>query len=134
MTPKSLLRHKEAISSFDDILEGSKFQRVYGETGLPVENHENVKKLIFCSGKIYYDIKEEIKKSNKDYEIAVARVEQICPFPFDRVQQEVEKFPNANIFWAQEEHKNAVSFYGYTVWLESIRINSNLLSRVLLST
>ena len=110
MTPKSLLRLDDARSNFDEIREGTKFQRVYPEIGLPKENAENVKKLIFCSGKIYYDIKKEITKTNKDYEIAVARVEQISPFPFDRVQQEVENFPNAKIYWAQEEHKNAGAF------------------------
>ena len=110
MSPKSLLRLNDAMSSFDDLLEGTKFQRLYPEIGLPKENAEKVKKLIFCSGKIYYDIKKEIAKSNKDYEIAVARVEQISPFPFDRVKQEVENFPNANLYWAQEEHKNAGAF------------------------
>jgi len=110
MTPKSLLRLDEAKSSFDDLVEGTKFQRLYPEIGLPKENAENVKKLIFCSGKIYYEIKKEITKSNKDYDIAVARVEQISPFPFDRVKQEVDNFPNAQVFWAQEEHKNAGAF------------------------
>merc|ERR1712004_435467 len=100
MTPKSLLRLDEAKSSFDDLVEGTKFQRLYPEIGLPKENAENVKKLIFCSGKIYYEIKKEITKSNKDYDIAVARVEQISPFPFDRVKQEVDNFPNAQVFWA----------------------------------
>ena len=115
MSPKSLLRLPEARSSFDDIMEGTKFQRVYGEYGAPLENSKNVKKLIFCSGKVYYELKKEITKRNKDYDIAVARIEQICPFPFDRVLQEVEKFPNADVFWAQEEHKNAVSVVLLTI-------------------
>ena len=56
MSPKSLLRAKEARSDLSEMTEGTQFTRMYAETGAAVENAENVKKLIFCSGKIYYEI------------------------------------------------------------------------------
>lgn len=106
MTPKSLLRHPEAKSSFDDMAEGTSFRRLIPESGAAVDNAEHVRKLLFCSGKVYYDLaKERIQKNCVDG-IAIARVEQISPFPMDLVRAEILKYPNAKIAWVQEEHKN----------------------------
>lgn len=111
MTPKSLLRHPEARSSFDDMVEGTEFLRVIPASGKCTENASNVKKLIYCCGKVYYEIMKALKERNLDDKIAVARVEQLTPFPFDLVKREAEKYPNAQIAWAQEEHKNQGGFY-----------------------
>lgn len=106
MTPKSLLRLPEARSSFDDMIEGSIFQRAIPEAGIAAENPKAVKKLIFCSGKIYYELVKEREKKEMDDKIAICRVEQISPFPFDLVKEEMQKYPRASVLWTQEEHKN----------------------------
>ncbi|XP_012538859.1 2-oxoglutarate dehydrogenase, mitochondrial isoform X3 [Monomorium pharaonis] len=106
MTPKSLLRHPEAKSNFDLMLEDTQFLRVIPEEGPAAQNPNSVKKLLFCSGKVYYDIKKARAERNMDDKIAIARVEQISPFPYDLVKNEAAKYPNAELVWAQEEHKN----------------------------
>lgn len=106
MTPKSLLRHPEAKSSFDDMVDGTDFQRIIPETGVPAAEPEAVKKLIFCSGKVFYDLRKARNDRGLEKDVAIARVEQLCPFPFDLVRSEIAKYPNATICWSQEEHKN----------------------------
>jgi len=105
-TPKSLLRLPEARSSFDDMVEGSRFQRIIPEAGAASNNADTVKKLLYCSGKVYYELNKEREKKDLDSQIAITRVEQISPFPFDLVKAELAKYPNARITWVQEEHKN----------------------------
>jgi 2-oxoglutarate dehydrogenase E1 component len=78
------------------------------------------------SGKVYYDILSERKKAGLDDVIAVARVEQLSPFPYDLVQNEISKFKNAEIIWAQEEHKNS----GFWSFVQP-RVNSLLKSYML---
>ncbi|KAL0107587.1 hypothetical protein PUN28_014709 [Cardiocondyla obscurior] len=106
MTPKSLLRHPEAKSNFDLMLEDTQFLRVIPEEGPAAQNPNGVKKLLFCSGKVYYDLKKARTERNLDDQIAIARVEQISPFPYDLVKIEAAKYPNAELIWSQEEHKN----------------------------
>jgi len=106
MSPKSLLRHPECKSSFDEMNEGSEFQRAIPETGAAAENPSEVKKLIFCTGKVYYALTQARKDAGLEDKIAIARIEQISPFPFDIVKQECDKYENAELAFAQEEHKN----------------------------
>lgn len=106
MTPKSLLRHPEAKSSFDLMLEDTQFLRVIPEEGPATQNPNGVKTLLFCSGKIYYDLKKARAERKLDDKIAIARMEQISPFPYDLVKKEAAKYPNAELIWSQEEHKN----------------------------
>ncbi|EFX79624.1 hypothetical protein DAPPUDRAFT_197428 [Daphnia pulex] len=105
-TPKSLLRHPEAKSSFDDMVETTGFKRVIPEAGLAASQPEAVQKVIFCSGKIYYELKKAREDRGLDSAVAITRIEQICPFPFDLIRDEINKYPNAQLKWAQEEHKN----------------------------
>jgi 2-oxoglutarate dehydrogenase E1 component len=77
MSPKSLLRHPEAKSSFDEMVEGTKFQRLIPETGPAADNAEHVKKLVFCTGKVYYELTKERAQKNMVSDIAIARVEQV---------------------------------------------------------
>jgi 2-oxoglutarate dehydrogenase E1 component len=106
MSPKSLLRHPDAKSSFDEMAENTEFKRVLPDVGPAVENAEKVKKLLFCTGKVYYELaKERLQKERVD-DVAITRVEQISPFPLDLVKAEMIKYPNAKIVWVQEEHKN----------------------------
>nr|CAD7448058.1 unnamed protein product [Timema bartmani] len=110
MTPKSLLRHPEARSSFDEMIENTEFLRVISDDGPVNNNPESVKKVIFCSGKVFYDLRKARKEKQLDESIAIARVEQISPFPYDLVKKQCMKYPNADVCWAQEEHKNQGSW------------------------
>lgn len=106
MSPKSLLRLPDARSSFDEMLPGSHFRRYIPEEGEASKKAANVKKLLFCSGKVYYDLVKERSSRGLDEEMAICRLEQICPFPYDGVTGEITKYPNAEVVWCQEEHKN----------------------------
>ncbi|XP_037874726.1 2-oxoglutarate dehydrogenase complex component E1 isoform X1 [Bombyx mori] len=110
MTPKSLLRHPECKSSFDDMKEGTNFKRVIPEEGPASENPQNVRKLAFCSGRVYYDLLKQRRDKGLEKDIAIARLEQISPFPYDQVKAEIAKYPNAQLVWSQEEHKNMGSW------------------------
>lgn len=121
MTPKSLLRHPEAKSNFDKMIEGTEFLRLIPEEGPAAENPNNVKKLILCSGRVYYDLIKARRDNNLDSDIAIARVEQISPFPYDLVKNECAKYGNAEVVWAQEEHKNQGSWtYIYPRFLTAV--------------
>uniref|UniRef100_A0A2A4IZD1 Multifunctional 2-oxoglutarate metabolism enzyme C-terminal domain-containing protein n=1 Tax=Heliothis virescens TaxID=7102 RepID=A0A2A4IZD1_HELVI len=114
MTPKSLLRHPEAKSSFDEMKDGSSFRRVIPDDGPAAQNPQGVRKLSFCSGRVYYDLLKHRREKGLEKDIAIVRVEQISPFPYDLIKAEIEKYPNANIVWSQEEHKNS----GYWQYVE----------------
>nr|XP_014341840.1 PREDICTED: 2-oxoglutarate dehydrogenase-like, mitochondrial isoform X2 [Latimeria chalumnae] len=77
-TPKSLLRHLNARSSFDEIITGTNFRRLIPEEGTAAQNPEEVKRLIFCAGKIYYDLTKERADQDLEKEVAIARIEQVC--------------------------------------------------------
>uniref|UniRef100_A0AAQ4Q945 2-oxoglutarate dehydrogenase complex component E1 n=1 Tax=Gasterosteus aculeatus aculeatus TaxID=481459 RepID=A0AAQ4Q945_GASAC len=111
-TPKSLLRHPEARSSFDEMLPGTHFQRLIPEGGAAAERPEEVKRLIFCTGKVYYELTKERRSRGMEDVVAIARIEQLSPFPFDQVKAESERFSNADLVWCQEEHKNQ-GYYDY---------------------
>ncbi len=101
-TPKSLLRHPEAVSSKEVLISGS-FQTVITD---PVVNPENIKTLVFCSGKFYYDLLKARKEKNRN-DVALVRVEQLFPLPVAEIKAELEKFKNAeDVVWAQEEPRN----------------------------
>jgi len=106
MTPKSLLRHPDAKSSFDDMTDDTTFLRIIPENKIAVKNVHSVKRLIFCSGKVYYDLIQARKERKLLDVVAICRVEQISPFPFDLVKEECVKYDKANIIWTQEEPKN----------------------------
>ncbi|XP_043472208.1 2-oxoglutarate dehydrogenase, mitochondrial isoform X2 [Leptopilina heterotoma] len=106
MTPKSLLRHPEARSSFDLMTENTQFLRIIPEEGAAANCPSAVKRVIFCSGKVYYDLKKSRSERGLDDKVAIARVEQISPFPYDLVKKEAEKYSSAELIWCQEEHKN----------------------------
>uniref|UniRef100_A0A8C9W0T8 2-oxoglutarate dehydrogenase complex component E1 n=1 Tax=Scleropages formosus TaxID=113540 RepID=A0A8C9W0T8_SCLFO len=108
----SLLRHPEAKSSFDDMLPDTHFQRLIPESGTASQNPGEVKRVIFCTGKVYYDLTRERKARGMEDTVAITRVEQLSPFPFDLVKAETEKFSEADLVWCQEEHKNQ-GYYDY---------------------
>nr|XP_023682163.1 2-oxoglutarate dehydrogenase, mitochondrial-like isoform X1 [Paramormyrops kingsleyae]XP_023682164.1 2-oxoglutarate dehydrogenase, mitochondrial-like isoform X1 [Paramormyrops kingsleyae]XP_023682165.1 2-oxoglutarate dehydrogenase, mitochondrial-like isoform X1 [Paramormyrops kingsleyae] len=111
-TPKSLLRHPEAKSSFDEMLPGTHFQRLIAEEGPASQSPGTVKRLIFCTGKVYYDLTKERKTRDMEHTVAITRIEQLSPFPFDLVKAEADKYAGAELLWCQEEHKNQ-GYYDY---------------------
>uniref|UniRef100_A0A8C4E7X5 2-oxoglutarate dehydrogenase complex component E1 n=1 Tax=Dicentrarchus labrax TaxID=13489 RepID=A0A8C4E7X5_DICLA len=111
-TPKSLLRLPDARSSFDDLSQGTKFKRLIPDEGPVNQNPAQVKRVIFCTGKVYYELAKERKQQKMEKDIAIIRLEQISPFPFDLVRAEADKYVNAELVWCQEEHKN-MGYYDY---------------------
>lgn len=104
MSPKSLLRHKMAVSPFDKIDSNTKFEPVIDE----VENIsvKNIKKVIFCSGKLYYDLVEKRNEAGIK-NIAIIRLEELYPFPKEEIMALLKKYKNAKSYiWCQEEGKN----------------------------
>jgi len=106
MSPKSLLRHRLVKSDIEDFLPGNRFQRYIAETGEGLVADEKIRKLVICSGKVYFDLLAAREAKGLD-DVAIARVEQISPFPMDKVQEDIVKYPNAEVIWCQEEPKNA---------------------------
>jgi len=101
-TPKSMLRLKAASSTVADFTTGS-FQRVIDEPR-PL-NKASVKKVLFCSGKVYWDLLAEAEKRN-DQSTAIVRVEQLYPTPVDEIKQVYAQYPNAELVWVQDEPAN----------------------------
>ncbi|PWH84156.1 2-oxoglutarate dehydrogenase E1 component [Algibacter marinivivus] len=100
-TPKSLLRHPKAVSSINELAKGE-FQEVIDDS----INPKHVKKLVFCTGKFYYDLlaeREELKRED----VALVRIEQLFPLHLEKIQNVIDRYPNVeNYVWAQEEPKN----------------------------
>ena len=105
MTPKSLLRAKRAVSSLADLAAGSSFHRCLDD--IDAVPDAQVRRLILCSGKVYYDLLEAREKSGRD-DVYILRVEQLYPFPVDVIADYVARFTALDeIVWAQEEPMNA---------------------------
>jgi 2-oxoglutarate dehydrogenase E1 component len=112
MTPKSLLRHKRAVSSLSEMAEGTSFHRVLWDDAqfLPNEkiklrNDEKIRRVILCTGKVYFDLYEEREKRGID-DVYLMRVEQLYPWPHKVLAQELARFKNAEFIWCQEEPMN----------------------------
>lgn len=108
MTPKSLLRHKLSVSSLEELQKGQ-FQNVITE--IDDIKAKSVKRLVLCSGKVYFDVLEERRKRNMK-DVAIVRVEQLYPFPREEVIAEIQKYANAKeVVWCQEEPLNQGAWY-----------------------
>jgi 2-oxoglutarate dehydrogenase E1 component len=108
MTPKSLLRRKLSASPLEELTLG-KFQTVIGE--IDEVDPSTVTRLLFCAGKVYYDLLEE-RREKQIENIAIARIEQLFPFPKDEVENIINSYPHLKeIVWVQEEPKNQGSWY-----------------------
>ena len=103
MTPKSLLRHRLAVSKLADFAEGTSFKSLIEDDFKEVDK---VEKVIFCSGKVYYDLFEEREKQEKN-NVALVRLEELYPYAKREILEQLDKYKNAKqIIWCQEEHKN----------------------------
>jgi 2-oxoglutarate dehydrogenase E1 component len=113
LTPKSLLRHKKCTSFLSDMLPSNSFHRVLrdqaevvpGATTVELVPDDKIKRVILCTGKVYFDLMEEREKRNEN-RIQILRIEQLYPFPENVLAQELNRFPKAEIVWCQEEPKN----------------------------
>ena len=124
MTPKSLLRKKEAASSIDELAHGS-FQTVIPDT--TTIDPKGVKRIVACCGKVYYDLafkRTELQRTDT----AVIRVEQLYPFPHKQFQAEMKRYPNAaEVVWCQEEPQNQGAWYQTAHYLrENMREDQRL--------
>ena len=106
ISPKKLLRFKGALSSLDDMAEGTRFLPLIKDKNPKLVAPASVKKVILCSGQVYFDLEDARSKANRD-DIAILRVESLCPFPFKEIIAQMKEYKNASITWAQEEPKNA---------------------------
>jgi len=104
MTPKSLLRHKSCISDLSELGPGTSFHRILRDSNSNIKD-ENVKRVILCSGKIFYDI-EEMRNSEEQFDIKIVRIEQLYPFPKKNLIEILKLTPKADVVWCQEEPKN----------------------------
>ncbi|MGB3447627.1 MAG: 2-oxoglutarate dehydrogenase E1 component [Xanthobacteraceae bacterium] len=124
MTPKSLLRHKRAVSRLDEFGADTSFHRILHDDAemLPNESiklvtDEKIRRVVLCSGKVYYDLYEEREKRGID-DIYLLRVEQLYPVPLKALVQELSRFKNAEVVWCQEEPRNMGAWHFIEPYLE----------------
>ncbi|KAI8991756.1 hypothetical protein BDF20DRAFT_60541 [Mycotypha africana] len=109
ISPKSLLKSPLAVSSWNDFSPGTRFKPVLSDTS--IKDTSKVKKVVFISGKFYYDVFKERAAKGFDDEIALVRVEELSPFPKQELQKEIAKYEQAqNFVWCQEEPQNAGAY------------------------
>ncbi len=125
MTPKSLLRHPMCISDAADFTDGSMFHRVLwddaqkGHSDLTLKADDKIKRVVMCSGKVYYDLLAERDARGLD-DVYLLRVEQLYPVPAKSLTAELSRFKNAEWVWCQEEPKNAGAWFHMEPELETI--------------
>mgnify|MGYP001355923688 FL=1 len=142
MTPKSLLRHKHCVSNLEDFSKKNSFHRVLWDHAIDPESKgfiklkkaDKIRKVILCSGKIYFDLIEAREKLNIN-DIIIYRIEQLYPFPAKSLVREIKPYAkNAKFYWCQEEPKNMGAWFSvrdYIQWtLDSIKANNNKISYI----
>ena len=142
MTPKSLLRHKYCVSSLKDFSKKNSFHRVLWDHAvdpqvsgfIKLKKSKKIRKVILCSGKIYFDLLEA-RENKKVDDVIFFRIEQLYPFPAKSLVQELKPYAkNAEFYWCQEEPKNMGAWFSvrdYIQWtLDSIKANNNKISYI----
>jgi 2-oxoglutarate dehydrogenase E1 component len=126
MTPKSLLRHKRAVSKLEELTNGTSFHRLLWDDAqlLPDEKiklvaDDKIRRVVLCSGKVYYDLYEEREKRGVN-DIYILRLEQLYPFPTKALVTELSRFKQAEIVWCQEEPRNMGAWFFIDVFLNWI--------------
>jgi 2-oxoglutarate dehydrogenase E1 component len=136
MTPKSLLRHKRAVSRLDEMGSDTSFHRLLWDDAQMLEGQkiklvpdEKMRRVVLCSGKVYYDLYEEREKRDID-DIYLLRVEQLFPFPTKALVTELSRFKQAEIVWCQEEPRNMGAWFFVDPFLEWVLNNIQAKQRV----
>ena len=142
MTPKSLLRHKNCVSDLEDFNKKSSFHRVLWDHAIDpkikgfikLKKPEKIKKVILCSGKIYFDLLEAREKFKRN-DVVFYRIEQLYPFPAKSLVKELKTYAKkAEFYWCQEEPKNMGAWFSvrdYIQWtLDTIKANNNKISYI----
>ncbi len=142
MTPKSLLRHKSCVSNIEDFSKKNSFHRVLWDHAIDpktrgfikLKKPKKIKKVILCSGKIYFDLLEAREKQKRD-DVVFYRIEQLYPFPAKSLVKELKPYAkNAKFYWCQEEPKNMGAWFSvrdYIQWtLDNIKANNNQISYI----
>ncbi|MCK9913603.1 2-oxoglutarate dehydrogenase E1 component [Microbacteriaceae bacterium K1510] len=126
MTPKSLLRHKRAVSRLDDLVTGTSFHRLLWDDAqrqpdekIKLVADDKIRRVVLCSGKVYYDLYEEREKRGIN-DIYLLRIEQLYPFPTKALMTELSRFKQAEIVWCQEEPRNMGAWFFVDVFLQWI--------------
>jgi 2-oxoglutarate dehydrogenase E1 component len=113
MSPKSLLRHAECVSTLEELAEGG-FQRAISETD--DLDPAGVRRLVFCSGKVYYELRAARRELGEN-RVAIVRLEQLYPFPADRVREELARYgEDVELYWCQEEPRNMGAWPVFDEW------------------
>ena len=142
MTPKSLLRHKYCVSNLSDFSKQNTFHRVLWDHAIDpklkgfikLKKKEKIKKVILCSGKIYFDLLEAREKLKRD-DLVFYRIEQLYPFPVKSLVKELKPYAkNGKFYWCQEEPKNMGAWFSvrdYIQWtLDNIKANNKEISYI----
>ncbi|HRK01795.1 MAG TPA: 2-oxoglutarate dehydrogenase E1 component [Oligoflexia bacterium] len=126
MSPKSLLRHPEAVSKLADFTSAG-FSEVIADSGADAER---VGRVLFCSGKVFYDL-QAARKTKGRSDVAIVRVEQLYPWPTKQIESELKKYPNAKeVMWVQEEPRNMGAWLFVRDYLENNLVAGQRLSYV----
>lgn len=135
MTPKSLLRHKRAVSRLEELAKGTTFHRILYDDAQMLLNEavklvpdEKIRRIVLCSGKVYYDLYEEREKRGID-DIYLMRVEQLYPVPLKALVAELSRFKKAEVIWCQEEPRNMGAWHFIEPYLEWVLNQVNGASR-----
>ena len=126
-TPKSLLRHKLAVSPLSDMAEGSTFRFVIPETDT-IAPAEQVKRVVICSGKVYYDLLQS-RRDKGITDVAIIRLEQLYPFPIRSLSAALSTYPNAEVVWCQEEPENMGGWWFADRRIESVLKDLNVAAK-----
>ena len=142
MTPKSLLRNKYCVSNLEDFSKSNTFHRILWDHAIDpqtkgfikLKENSKIKKVILCSGKVYFDLLEAREKLKKD-NVILFRIEQLYPFPAKTLVKELKPYAeNAKFYWCQEEPKNMGAWFSvrdYIQWtLDTIKANNNKISYI----
>ncbi|MCO5132180.1 MAG: 2-oxoglutarate dehydrogenase E1 component [Xanthobacteraceae bacterium] len=135
MTPKSLLRHKRAVSRLDELGAGTSFHRLLHDDAQTLPNEpiklvadEKIRRVVLCAGKVYYDLYEEREKRGID-DIYLLRIEQLYPVPLKALVQELSRFKNAEVVWCQEEPRNMGAWHFIEPYLEWVLNQAGAVNR-----
>ena len=109
MSPKSLLRHPECISEVKDFIGETRFLEVIDDAAVGAKDSKKIKKLLLCSGKVYYDLLNKKREDGRD-DVAIVRVEQLFPLPEKQLEAIFKKYSGAKVVWVQEEPENMGSW------------------------